>query len=90
MKNTYLLTYIYANVTESNCVQFLKIANIQFDFLVQDLHSHGDDFVNWRVNFSYLYEYVVENKKNTPESVVFVKSYECSASILYAKLGLEY
>jgi hypothetical protein len=86
----YPLTDIFEKVTESNYLQYLKIANIQYDFLVNNKSSNGYHFVNWRVNYGNLHDFVIENSKLGVDIFTFLKYYEESAPILYNKLGLEY
>jgi hypothetical protein len=84
------LTSMFEKVTESNYLQYSQIANIQYNFLFNNKNSSGYHFVNWRVNFGNLHEFLVGNTKLGKDIVDFLKSYEDSAPILYNKLGLEY
>jgi len=89
-ENSLVMTKLFQNVNESNYLEFVKIANIQFNYLNHSILSHGYDFVNWRVNFIELFEYLNEFAKMEMEALDFIKHYESSAAILYGKLGLEY
>jgi hypothetical protein len=86
----YPLTNMFDSVNESNYLQFIQLANIQYNFLFHHKNSSGYDFVNWRVNFANLHEYVIKNNKSEMEVLEFIKLYEESAPLLYKKLGLEY
>jgi hypothetical protein len=84
------LTDMFEKVTQSNYQQYAQIANIQYNFLLNSNNSNGYHFVNWRVNFANLHNFILENSKTEKDISVFLKSYEDSAPILYKKLGLEY
>jgi hypothetical protein len=86
----YPLTKMFENVNESNYLQFTKLAIILYNFLFNNERTSGYDFVNWRVNFANLHEFVVENAKIGDDISIFLKYYEDSAPLLYKKLGLEY
>lgn len=86
----YPLTKIFEIVNEDNYVNFSQLANIQYNYLLQNENSSGYHFVNWRVNFVDLHEFVLKNSKGDTEVITFLKYYEESAPLLYKKLGLEY
>lgn len=86
----YPLTKMFEKVNESNYLQFTKLAIIQYLFHFNNETTSGYDFVNWRVNFSNLHDFVLENAKSGDDVSTFLKYYEESAPILYKKLGLEY
>ena len=86
----YPLTEVFEKVTEFNYLQYSQLANIQYNFLFNNKKSSGYHFVNWRVNFGNLHEYVLEHSKLGRDRSAFLKSYEDSAPLLYKKLGLEY
>ena len=86
----YPLTDLFEKVTESNYLQYSQLANIQYNFLFNNQNSSGYHFVNWRVNFGNLHEFVVKNIKSGKDISDFLKSYEDSAPLLYKMLGLEY
>jgi hypothetical protein len=84
------LTDMFESVSEYNYLQFCQIANIQYIILFKNEKSSGYDFVNWRVNFANLNEFIMDNLKNGEEISEFLKLYDESAPVLYKKLGLEY
>ena len=86
----YPLTDMFEKVNESNYLQYSQLANIQYNYLFHNKNSNGYHFVNWRVNYGNLHDYVVENAKLGLDIATFLKYYEDSAPILYQKLGLEY
>ena len=86
----YPLTEMFEKVTEFNFLQYSQLANIQYNFLFNNKKSSGYHFVNWRVNFGNLHEFILGNSKSGPVISKFLKSYEESAPLLYKMLGLEY
>ena len=86
----YPLTKIFEEVNEENYLNFSEMANIQYNYLLQNENCSGYYFVNWRVNFADLNRYNMENSKVEAEVTTFLKYYEESAPLLYKKLGLEY
>jgi hypothetical protein len=73
------LTNMFEKVTQSNYLQYAQIANIQYNFLFNNLKSNGYHFVNWRVNFGNLHDFILENSKKGIDISSFLKSYEDSA-----------
>ena len=86
----YPLTDLFEKVTESNYLQYSQLANIQYSFLSNNHNSSGYHFVNWRVNFSNLHEYIILNQKSNESIISFLKIYENSVPLLYKMLGLKY
>jgi hypothetical protein len=86
----YPLTDMFENVSKTNYLQYAQVANIQYNFLNNHKNASGFHFVNWRVNYASLHDYIIENEKSGVEISTFLKYYEESAPLLYAKLGLEY
>ena len=86
----YPLTEMFEGVNETNYLQYAQIANVQYNFLLYNKNTSGYHFVNWRVNFGNLNEFVLGNSKSGPVISKFLKSYEESAPLLYKMLGLEY
>ena len=84
------LNEMFEGVNESNYLQYAQIANVQCNFLLYNKNTNGYHFVNWRVNFGNLHEFVLGNSKSGPVISKFLKSYEESAPLLYKMLGLEY
>lgn len=89
-KELYPLTDIFEKVTESNFFQFTQIAIVMYHYLLYNKESSGYHFVNWRVNFGNLYDFVTENNKTETVVKDFLEFYEESAPLLYQKLGLKY
>ena len=88
--NFYPLTDIYENVADSNFLQFVMIANQMYYYLLFNSKSHGFHFVNWRVNYGNLHDFIAEKNKTENEVKDFIIHYEESAPLLYQRLGLEY
>ena len=86
----YPLTDLFEKVTESNYLQFVQIANVLYHYLLFSTKSHGYHFVNWRVNFGNLHDFVTDKQKVEKDVKDFMVYYDESAPILYQKLGLEY
>lgn len=86
----YPLTDKFEGVNESNYLQYAQIANVQYNFLLYNKKTNGYHFVNWRVNFGNLHEFLLGNSKSGPVISKFLKSYEESAPLLYKMLGLKY
>jgi hypothetical protein len=86
----YPLTDKFEKVNEINYLEYAQVANIQYHYLVNNINSNGYHFVNWRVNYGNLHDFVIENSKLGVDISTFLKYYEESAPILYNKLGLEY
>mgnify|MGYP000511504897 CR=1 FL=1 len=86
----YPLTDMFEGVNETNYLQYSQIANVQYNFLLHNKHSSGYHFVNWRVNFSNLHEYIILNQKSNESIISFLKIYENSVPLLYKMLGLKY
>ena len=84
------LTDMFEIVNESNFLQYSQLANIQYHFLFKNKNSSGFDFVNWRVNFANLHEFIIDKAKTDKDISEFLELYEESAPVLYKKLGLEY
>jgi len=88
--NFYPLTDIYENVADSNFLQFVMVANEMYYYLLFNSKSHGFHFVNWRVNYGNLYDFVTEKNKSEAEVKDFIIHYDESAPLLYQRLGLKY
>lgn len=89
-KGFYPLTDLFENVNESNFLQFSQAAIVIYHYLLFNKKSSGYHFVNWRVNFGNLHDYVIEKLKTENEVKDFLVYYDESAPLLYQKLGLEY
>lgn len=89
-ENFYPLTKMFEDVNDENYLDYIKLANIQYNNLLQNENCSGYYFVNWRVNFANLHEFVLTNLKEGAEVSTFLNYYEQSAPLLYKKLGLEY
>ena len=81
---------MFEDVNDENYLEYIKLANIQYNYLFQNENCSGYHFVNWRVNFANLHEFVLTNLKEGAEVSTFLNYYEQSAPLLYKKLGLEY
>lgn len=86
----YPLTDLFEKVNELNYLKYSQLANIQYNYLFHNTKSNGYHFVNWRVNYANLHDFIIENSKVGLHISTFLKYYEESAPILYEKLGLEY
>ena len=84
------LNEMFEGVSESNYLQYAQIANVQYNFLLYNKNTSGYHFVNWRINFGHLHDFVLSKSKSGPVISKFLKSYEESAPLLYKMLGLEY
>ena len=78
-------------VTNKNIKELAEIALKQFDFLVQNETLSGYYFVDWRIAFSQLEEYIKTNKTLIKENISIIEfliCYNVSSEILYDRLGV--
>ena len=78
-------------VTNMNIVELTEIAIKQFDYLLQNENLSGYYFVDWRIAFSQLEEYIKTNKTLIKENISIIEfliCYNVSSEILYDRLGV--
>ena len=78
-------------VTNKNIKKLAEIAVKQFDFLLQNENLSGYYFVDWRIAFSQLEEYIKTNKTLIKENISIIEfliCYNVSSEILYDRLGV--
>ena len=78
-------------VTNKNIKELAEIAIKQFDFLLQNENLSGYYFVDWRIAFSQLEEYIKTNKTLIKENISIIEfliCYNVSSEILYNRLDI--
>ena len=78
-------------VTNKNIKELAEIAIKQFDYLLQNENLSGYYFVDWRIAFSQLEEYIKTNKTLIKENISIIEfliCYNVSSEILYDRLGV--
>jgi len=79
---------LYENVTNKNYLQFCQIALVQFKYFTENTSVSGSVILDWKFNYSNLYDYVCLNNINVSTCVHFIKAYDDLTPILQNRLGI--
>jgi hypothetical protein len=81
-------------VSQGNCAKLAASANLLFDFLFSSPKKSAFYFVDWRIQYADLDEFlrtfdIYQLEPNERKSVfLFQGSYDISAGVLYERLGI--
>lgn len=81
-------------VTEETCAEFAEKANEEFEFLLKNSGKSGFYFVDWRIIYAAVDEFLKSADLNRFEEdrrnvlLRFQRHYEMSADVLYERLGV--